>query len=113
MSKVNMSNGHVACCQQLLPESSKLAVPQTLTMDKVNVVSALSTLNVAPNTKGKEKSIEETNRRGNIWADRGGGRTHFLYIKSANFLIKIQFSGKLLPHLETSVPVTSLQCACL
>lgn len=34
-------------------------------------------------------------------------------MKSANFLIKIQFSGKLLPHLETSVPVSSPQCTCL
>lgn len=58
MLKVNMSNGHVTC-QQLLPESSRLAVPQTLTMDKVNVVLALSTLSVAPNTKGREKSTKE------------------------------------------------------
>lgn len=97
MLKVDMSNGHVACCQQLLPESSRLAVPQTLTMDKVNVVSALPTLNVAPNTKGKEKPTEQQDRRGDIWDDLGGVPTRFLYMKSANFLTKTQFSGKLLP----------------
>lgn len=113
MVKVNMSTGHVVCCLELLPESSRLAVPQTLTMDKVNVVSALSILNVAPNTKGKEKSTEDDDRRGDIWADLGVVPTRFLCVNSARLLIKIQFSGKLLPHLETSVPVTSPQCTCL
>lgn len=100
------------CCQQLLPESSRLVVPQTLTMGKLNVVSALSTLNVAPNTKGKEKSTEH-DRKGDVWAYLGVVPTRFLYMKSVNCLIKFQFSGKLLPHLETSVPVTSPQCTCL
>lgn len=70
------------CCQQLLPESSRLVVPETLTMGKLNVVSALSTLNVAPNTKGKEKSTEH-DRKGDLWADLGVVPTRFLYMKSS------------------------------
>lgn len=112
MLKVNMSNDTspvVSSCS--LKAAGWLFLKHTI--DKVNVVSALSTLNVAPNTKGKEKSTEEHDRRGDIWADLGVVPTRSLYMKSANFLIKIQFSGKLLPHLETSVPVSSPQCTCL
>lgn len=63
-------------CQQLLPESSRLAVPQTLTMEKLNVVSALSTLNVAPNTKGKEK-IYRTRQKSRHLGWPGSGANPF------------------------------------
>lgn len=51
-----------------------------------NVVSALSSLNVAPNAKGKENL--QKNTRGDIWAGLGGAPRRFLYVESVNFLNK-------------------------